>query len=63
VIVTNKRKHGLIIIPVMMMIIMIIVSYTYMWGCKTKNWVLPWNKGVSPGHNSFTPRKKKHDFT
>ena len=57
-IVTNKRRHGLIIIPVMMMIIMIIVSYTYMWGCKTKNWVLPWNKGVSPGHNSFTPRKK-----
>ena len=42
----------------MMMIIMIIVSYTYMWGCKTKNWVLPWNKGVSPGHNDFTPRKK-----
>ena len=57
-IVTNKRRHGLIIIPVMMMIIMIIVSYTYMWGCKTRIWVSPWNKGVSPGHNDFTPRKK-----
>jgi hypothetical protein len=44
------------------MIIMIIVSYTYMWGCKTRIGVLSWNEGVSPGHNDSTPRKKDHDF-